>query len=165
MLFQCVYTPQSLTTSFSFDADASKPVQAGYDLRSFKNEAIAASKHKLEEQGLAVASKRLRVEVPTEAPWGEVQKRGVKVHATEDKVRIAQYRSTLFCNCPDSSSCKHSISFAGRDVSHQASPCCAPVQVQPAPLFQPQLLTHCNTLMILLISKQKLNKQSKVCKI
>lgn len=89
MLFQCVYTPQSLTTSFSFDADASEIVQAGYGLRSFKSEAIAASKHKLEEQGLAVAPKRLRVEVPTEVPWREVQKRDVKVHATEDKVRIA----------------------------------------------------------------------------
>ena len=58
-------------------------------MRSFKNEAIAASKRKLEEQGLAVGKKRLRVEVPTKVPWGEVQKRGVKVHATEDKVRIA----------------------------------------------------------------------------
>ena len=92
-LFQCVYTPQSLTTSFSFDADASEIVQAGYGLRSFKSEAIAASKHKLEEQGLAVEPKRLRVEVPTEVStevsWREVQKRVVKVHATEDKVRIA----------------------------------------------------------------------------
>lgn len=89
MLLECVYTPHSLPTSFSFNADASKTVQTGYDMRSFRNEAIAASKHKHEEQGLALASKRLRVEVPTEVPWGEVQRRGVKVYATEDKERIA----------------------------------------------------------------------------
>ena len=72
--------------SSRFDADANQIVQAGNDLRSFTNEATAASKHKIEEQGLVVVSRCLRVDVVTEVSWEDVRNRGLKVHATEDKV-------------------------------------------------------------------------------